>query len=151
MCHFEMLELWCKINIFSLIVIWEGLFIAVFTVQEVVCNFHVFSLVSKASGQNMMEWGWNGNKLAVDFTAWPSHYFHWSKVTVKAWNVNYSCRYYKMSLASGMDTKMIAETFRFWDKYDYEYNIFCILSIAHGETSIILAGKHDSCCHSSRV
>ena len=34
--------------------------------------------------------------------------------------------------ASGMDTKKIAETFRFWDKYDYEYNIFSILSIAHG-------------------
>lgn len=73
---FEMLELWCKINIFSLIVIWEGPFIAVFTVREVVCNFHVFSLVSKACEQNMMEWGWNGNKLVVDFTAWPSHYFH---------------------------------------------------------------------------
>ena len=148
---FEMLELWCKINIFSLIIIWEGLFIAVFTVQEVVCNFHVFSLVSKACEQNMMEWGWNGNKLVVDFTAWPSHYFHWSKVAVKAWKVNYSCRYYKMYHASGMDTKMIAETFRFWDNNDYEYKIFSIPSIAHRWTSVILAGKHDSPCHSTRV
>ena len=56
---------------FFTIVIWEGLFITVFTVQasEVACNFHVFSLVSKAREQNIMEWGWNGNKLVVDFTA----------------------------------------------------------------------------------
>ena len=78
-----MLELWCKIKIFSLTVIWEGLFIAVFTVQEVVCNFHVFSLVSKAREQNKIEWGWNGNKLVVDFTAWRTHYFIGKKWQLK--------------------------------------------------------------------
>ena len=40
------------------------------------------------------------------------------------------------------------ETFRFWDKYDYEYEIFSILSIACALTGIILVGKHD-CGHHS--
>ena len=53
--------------------------------------------------------------------------------------------------ASGMDTKMIAETFRFWDNNDYEYKIFSISSIAHGWTSVILAGKHDSHRQPTRV
>ena len=39
---------------FSLIFIWEGLVIAVFTILEIVFNFRVFSLVSKAHEQNMM-------------------------------------------------------------------------------------------------
>ena len=40
------------------------------------------------------------------------------------------------------------ETFRFWYKYDYEYEIFSILSIACALTGIILVGKHD-CGHHS--
>ena len=39
---------------FSLIFIWEGLVIAVFTILEIVFNVRVFSLVSKAHEQNMM-------------------------------------------------------------------------------------------------
>ena len=36
------------------------------------------------------------------------------------------------------------ETFRFWDEYDNEYEIFSVLSSAHAWTSVILAGKRDS-------
>ena len=39
---------------------------------------------------------------------------------------------------------MIIETFRFWDEYDNEYEIFSVLSSAHAWTSVILAGKRDS-------
>ena len=41
------------------------------------------------------------------------------------------------------------ESFRFWDKDDYEYQIFSILSIAHAWASVILAGKRGSRCHST--
>ena len=43
----------------------------------------------------------------------------------------------------------LLESFRFWDEDDYEYEIFSILSIAHAWTSVILAGKRDSCRHST--
>ena len=36
---------------------------------------------------------------------------------------------------------IIVETFRFWDDYDYEYEIFSILSSARAWASVILAGK----------
>ena len=36
------------------------------------------------------------------------------------------------------------ETFRFWDEYDNEYEIFSVLSSARAWTSVILAGKRDS-------
>ena len=36
------------------------------------------------------------------------------------------------------------ESFRFWDKEDYEYEIVSILSIAHAWTSVILAGNRHS-------
>ena len=39
---------------------------------------------------------------------------------------------------------MIIETFRFWDEYDNEYEIFSVLSSARAWTSVILAGKRDS-------
>ena len=41
------------------------------------------------------------------------------------------------------------ESFGFWDEYDYEYAIFSILSSARARTSAILAGKPDSCHHST--
>ena len=41
------------------------------------------------------------------------------------------------------------ESFRFWDEYDYEYEIFSILSNACARTSVILAGKRDSSRHST--
>ena len=43
----------------------------------------------------------------------------------------------------------ILESFRFLDEYDYEYEIFSILSSAHAWTSVILAGKRDSRRHST--
>ena len=36
------------------------------------------------------------------------------------------------------------ETFRFQDEYDYEYEIFSILSSARAKTNVFLAGKGDS-------
>ena len=39
---------------------------------------------------------------------------------------------------------LLAESFRFWDEDDYEYEIFSILSIAHAWTSVILAEERDS-------
>ena len=48
---------------------------------------------------------------------------------------------YWLSLAHWLDS------FRFWDEDDYE--IFSILSIAYAWTSVILAGKRDSCRHST--
>ena len=39
----------------------------------------------------------------------------------------------------------LIESFRFWDE---DEEIFSILSIAHAWTSVILAGKRDSLCHS---
>ena len=44
---------------------------------------------------------------------------------------------------------MEIETFSFWDKDHYEYEIFSILSIAWAWTSVILAGKRDSWRHST--
>ena len=41
------------------------------------------------------------------------------------------------------------ESFRFWDEDDYEYQILSILSITHPWTSVILAEKCDSSCHST--
>ena len=38
----------------------------------------------------------------------------------------------------------LIESFRFWDKDDFEYEIFSTLSINHAWTSVILAGKRDS-------
>ena len=44
---------------------------------------------------------------------------------------------------------VLVETFRFWDEYEYEYEIFSILSSARARTSVILAGKHDCRRHST--
>ena len=41
------------------------------------------------------------------------------------------------------------ETFRYWDEYDNECEIFPILSIARAWTSVILAGKRGSRRHST--
>ena len=41
------------------------------------------------------------------------------------------------------------ESIRFWDEDDYENEIFSILSSARAWTSPILAGKRDSCYHST--
>ena len=43
----------------------------------------------------------------------------------------------------------LIESFRFWDKDDFEYEIFSTLSINHVWTSVILAGKRDSSRHST--
>ena len=43
----------------------------------------------------------------------------------------------------------LIESFRFWDKDDFEYEIFSTLSINHAWTSVILAGKRDSGRHST--
>ena len=44
---------------------------------------------------------------------------------------------------------ILIENFRFWDKDDYEYEIFSMLSSAHAWASVILAGKRDSRRHST--
>ena len=43
----------------------------------------------------------------------------------------------------------LIESFRFWDKDDFEYEIFSTLSINHAWTSVISAGKRDSGRHST--
>ena len=57
----------------------------------------------------------------------------------------------KVQLLYQLETTLsIVETFRFKDQGDgYEYEIFSILSSAHAWTSVILAGKPDSCRHST--
>ena len=44
---------------------------------------------------------------------------------------------------------VLVESFRFQDQYDYEYDIFSILSSAGALFSVILAGKRGSRCHST--
>ena len=44
---------------------------------------------------------------------------------------------------------LFIESFRFWDKDDYEYEIFWVLSCALAWISDILAGKRDSRRHST--
>ena len=44
----------------------------------------------------------------------------------------------------------LVETFRFWDEYNYEYEILSILNSACAWTSVILAGKHDCRRHSTK-
>ena len=44
---------------------------------------------------------------------------------------------------------MKIESFRSWDKDDYEYEMFSVLSSARAWTSVILAGKRDSHRHST--
>ena len=44
----------------------------------------------------------------------------------------------------------LVETFRFWDEYNYEYEIFSILNSACAWTSVIFAGKHDYRRHSTK-
>ena len=41
------------------------------------------------------------------------------------------------------------ESFRFEDEYDYEYEIFSVLSSGRAWTRVILAGKRDSRLHST--
>ena len=43
----------------------------------------------------------------------------------------------------------ITETFRFYDQYDNEYEIFSILSSVRAWTSVILAGKRGNRRHST--
>ena len=45
--------------------------------------------------------------------------------------------------------RLRGELVKFWDKDDYKYEIFSILSIAHAWTSVILAGKRGSRLHPS--
>ena len=44
----------------------------------------------------------------------------------------------------------LVETFRFWDEYNYEYEILSLLNSACAWTSVILAGKHDCRRHSTK-
>ena len=44
----------------------------------------------------------------------------------------------------------LVETFRFWDEYYYEYEIYSIVNSAYAWTSVILAGKHDCRRHSTK-
>jgi len=44
----------------------------------------------------------------------------------------------------------LVETFRFWDEYNYEYEIFSTLNSAWAWTRVILAGKHDCRRHSTK-
>ena len=44
---------------------------------------------------------------------------------------------------------MKIESFRSWDKDDYEYEMFAVLSSARAWTSVILTGKRDSHRHST--
>ena len=49
----------------------------------------------------------------------------------------------------GLRKKHATESFRFWDEDDYQYEIFLVLSSALAWTNVILAGKRDSCRHST--
>ena len=60
----------------------------------------------------------------------------------------FSFKYKKRNLWYFTTTYNAIASFRFWDENDYEYEIFSMLSIAHAWTSVILAGKRDSRCHS---
>ena len=44
---------------------------------------------------------------------------------------------------------VLLESFRFYDEYDYEYEIFSVVSSALAWTSVILAGKCGSRRHSA--
>ena len=44
---------------------------------------------------------------------------------------------------------MKIESFRSWDKDDYEYEMFSVLSSARAWTNVILAGKRGSPRHST--
>ena len=57
--------------------------------------------------------------------------------------------FFKLSGPHGSEL-LTLKGLRFEDKDDYEYKIFSKLSIAHAWASVILAGKQDSCCHSTK-
>ena len=48
-----------------------------------------------------------------------------------------------------MVVKMELETFRFWDEYENQYEIFSIISSVHAWTNAILAGKLGNRRHST--
>ena len=52
-------------------------------------------------------------------------------------------------IAQDAQSSLTLETFRFSDEYDYEYEIFSVLSSARSWTSVILAGKCGSPGHST--
>ena len=57
--------------------------------------------------------------------------------------------FFKLSGPHGSEL-LTLKGLRFEDEDDYEYKIFSKLSIAHAWASVILAGKQDSCCHSTK-
>ena len=63
--------------------------------------------------------------------------------------LNLSLPQLRTHVLSVRQNSSLQETFRFQDEYDYEYEIFSILSSVRAWTSVILAGKRGSRRHST--